>query len=243
MQYSNYRMVHEIIKTVVYAIRAKRFVPVFQPVYNAETGEIFAYEALARIVDKNTIIYPDMFMPAAEWGGLTHYVDTMILQRACEAVKDKNARLFVNVHPETFKQRTDFPEIVMSIAQATNMQGRLYLEITEKSKFIVDKDMERKLNDNGIFFIIDDFGADFSNLSYLKSVNAPIVKIDGEFIKNIHTDERDKFIVKHLAGLFNTLGKEVIAEFVENKHIRDTLMEIGINLHQGYYYSKPSFNI
>ncbi|MGN0677641.1 MAG: EAL domain-containing protein, partial [Ruminococcus sp.] len=86
---------------------------------------------------------------------------------------------------------------------------------------------------------IDDFGSGFSNLIYLFRINAQYIKIDGEIIKNICSDEYALEIMGIISQWAKKHNKSVIAEFVENEDIQKLVSDHGIKYSQGYYYSKP----
>ena len=98
----------------------------------------------------------------------------------------------------------------------------------------------RNLRDEGFRFAIDDFGAGYSSFHYLKSFPIDFLKVDGEFIRNMHgsgTVERE--IVSSIAALANRLSIRTIAEYVETEEIARKLIQIGIPMGQGYYLAPP----
>ena len=74
---------------------------------------------------------------------------------------------------------------------------------------------------------------------YLKYFDTDFVKIDGEFVKNIAVNEKDRIFVKHINQIAQEFGKLTIAEYVEDKETLDILKEIGVNYAQGYHYGRP----
>ncbi len=99
------------------------------------------------------------------------------------------------------------------------------------------------LKEMGCKIAIDDFGAEQSNFSRLLELNADFVKIDGKFIKNIHTDPKSYTITKAISGLAKDIGIKVIAEFVHCEQIQEKIAELGIEYSQGYYFGKPKQTI
>lgn len=91
----------------------------------------------------------------------------------------------------------------------------------------------------GISFALDDFGSGFSSFVYLKYFDTDFVKIDGEFVKNITVNEKDRIFVKHIHQIAKEFGKKTIAEYVEDADTLDVLREIGVDYAQGYHYGRP----
>ncbi|MDX9967205.1 MAG: EAL domain-containing protein, partial [Sulfuricurvum sp.] len=95
------------------------------------------------------------------------------------------------------------------------------------------------MKNEGINFALDDFGSGFSSFVYLKYFDAEYVKIDGEFVKNITVNEKDRIFVKHINQIAQEFGKKTIAEYVEDEETLEVLREIGVDYAQGYYYGYP----
>jgi len=95
------------------------------------------------------------------------------------------------------------------------------------------------LKDMGFSFALDDFGAGFSTLAYIKQFPIDFIKIDGAFIKNIDTDLEDQILVKSIVDTARAFKLKTIAEFVENEASLQLLESIGVDYGQGYYIDKP----
>jgi EAL domain-containing protein (putative c-di-GMP-specific phosphodiesterase class I) len=91
----------------------------------------------------------------------------------------------------------------------------------------------------GLEIVIDDFGTGYSSLSYLKRMPVVALKIDRSFIFNMMTDEQDEIIVTSTINLAHNLGLNVVAEGVENIETMNRLKDLGCDLVQGYYVSRP----
>ena len=92
----------------------------------------------------------------------------------------------------------------------------------------------------GCKFALDDFGIGFSSFHYLRNLPVDYIKIDGSFVRNLHIDGDDRLFVKAIVDLAKGLKISCIAEFVENRHIIEVLIELGVELGQGYYIAKPA---
>ena len=91
----------------------------------------------------------------------------------------------------------------------------------------------------GFQIAIDDFGAESSNFSRLLSIEANIIKIDGQFIKDIHTDQKSYKIVEAIVSLAKKLNAKTVAKFVHNEEVYNTTKKLGVDFSQGYYFCKP----
>lgn len=117
----------------------------------------------------------------------------------------------------------------------------LELEVTES----VFADMKstvsilNELRNLGIQISVDDFGTGYSSLSYIKYLPIDTLKVDQSFIKDMHTNEESKAIVKGILNIANFIGLKVIAEGIELQEHVIELCKDGYKFGQGYYYSKP----
>jgi EAL domain-containing protein (putative c-di-GMP-specific phosphodiesterase class I) len=126
----------------------------------------------------------------------------------------------------------------------TGIQGnKICFEITETSaisnlneavKFI------STLKKLGCRFALDDFGSGLSSFAYLKKLPVDFIKIDGAFVKNIANDPVDCSIVKSINEIGHLMGKQTIAEGVENDAALEMLTEIGVDYIQGFFVGHPS---
>lgn len=91
----------------------------------------------------------------------------------------------------------------------------------------------------GCSFAIDDFGTGFSTFSYLKSLPAQTVKIDGSFIKELTHSPVDLALVKAIREVATAVGKKTVAEFVEDQETLNILRDIKVDYAQGYHLGRP----
>ena len=95
------------------------------------------------------------------------------------------------------------------------------------------------LQKEGFRFSLDDFGAGYSSLNMLKSLEVETIKLDRGFFNEVIVTPRGKTVVAHTISLAKALNIEVVAEGVENREQVDFLLKAGCSLAQGYYYSAP----
>ena len=106
--------------------------------------------------------------------------------------------------------------------------------LSQVSKFI------KSLKSLGCSFALDDFGKGMSSLTYLKNLPVDYLKIDGSFIREIHTESVTKAMVQAINYLADAIGVKTIAEFAENQEIVNILQDLKIDYAQGYFFGKPS---
>ena len=115
-------------------------------------------------------------------------------------------------------------------------------EITETaaiSNLSAASEFMHELRKLGCRFALDDFGSGLSSFGYLKNLPVDYLKIDGTFVRDMHTDDVNHAMVSAIQQLGNILGIETIAEFVENDSIVEMLSELGVDYAQGYAIAMP----
>ncbi|HIP19765.1 MAG TPA: EAL domain-containing protein [Sulfurimonas sp.] len=115
---------------------------------------------------------------------------------------------------------------------------KLELEVTETSavgNFAKANEFILWLKNVGIGLALDDFGTGMASFEYLKSMPFDVVKIDGSFVKDMHTDPTDKAVIKYIHEIAELNNQETVAEYVETQEDLDALREIGITYGQGYF--------
>lgn len=231
------------------AIEQKRIIPYFQPIADTKTGEIAAYEVLSRIEADGRILNASEFIEIAEKMGVINKMDSILMENACKKIQKSGYRgkLFVNLSPKALI----FSQFIPSIKEYTKQYGidpsRIIFELTEREtvknlmlleKFVIG------LKNEGFKFAIDDFGSGFSSFHYLKRLPIDIVKIEGEFIRSMARDPKDRAFVKSIATLAKILGMKTVAEYVEDEEVMRSIRELDANYTidyvQGYHIGKPS---
>ena len=140
-------------------------------------------------------------------------------------------------------KREDLPVLVARIVRESGIPpGLLELEITE-SVAMDNPEVTilhlRRFKEMGVELSIDDFGTGYSSLSYLKMFPVDRLKIDRSFVLDIEHDSDDAAIAAATIALAHTLGKEVVAEGVENEAQYEFLKYQQCDIVQGYYFCRP----
>lgn len=247
---SSFHRTVELSHQLSHAIYNNQLYLVYQPKYDLVTGKMMGVEALLRWESPTFgSVDPAEFIPIAEKCKMMRPVGKWVIMAACEQIhqwKSEGVVLPGNLAVNISVQQIEHPDfldgITNLIVNAGLSPSMFELEVTE-SVLMSDPNRAmhvlKELTARGFCISIDDFGAGFSSLSYLKKLDAKILKIDKSFIDNITTSTHDQVIVKSIVNLAQNLGLSIIAEGVETKEQAQHLMDIGCNAAQGFYYSKP----
>lgn len=228
------------------AIEAGRLVVHFQPKIDLHTGLVVGVEALVRWRhDDRGLMLPDQFIPIAETTGLIGPLTLWVLRNAAWHARRWSA-LGVTLEVNLSAHDLHDPELPAAIEQtlaSCNLSAKhLMLEITESAVMADPKSaieaMER-LSSTGVSFALDDFGAGYSSLTYLKNLPVRILKIDRSFVSNLAVDERDVSIVACAIDLAHNLKMKVIGEGVETRQVCRLLGELGCDYAQGNFVAPP----
>ncbi|MDY6978888.1 MAG: EAL domain-containing protein [Pseudomonadota bacterium] len=224
----------------------------FQPIVNIDSGLSEDYEVLLRMsLDNDDVILPGGFLPAAERFGLINHVDRWTVRSAmqylAELHQDNNQiRFAINLSGRAFEDRELLP-LINSLLRETGLSPvTLTFEITESAAISNLAEATRfiyQLKDIGCQFALDDFGTGFSSFAYLKHLPVDKLKIDGSFVKGLANSQVDQAMVRSMNQIAHALGKQTIAEFVENRKTLGLLQEFGVDFAQGHYLGKPASNI
>ncbi len=230
------------------ALVERKFFLVFQPIVDLQTGVVSHHEALIRMRGTNNeVIHPEEFIPVAERIGLIHRIDLWVIEQAIDFLASlsatlENTSLAINLSSVAFQDESLLPTIKEKLEITWVDPKRVIFEITETvavNRVDQTQDLIAKIRALGCKFALDDFGAGFCSYNYLKSFSVEYIKIDGQFIRNLIDNEMDQVLVKSMVDVANKLGKKTIAEFVDNPETVKKLIELGVDLGQGYYFGKP----
>lgn len=225
-----------------------RFQLVYQPIVEIGSGVTTDYEVLVRMIcDDGQIILPGGFMPAAERFGLIHSVDRWIVQRAIQQLSKlhaggQQASFSINLSGKAFEDTGLLP-MIQELLTTTGLDPTwITFEITETAaiaNLAAAEEFIVALKDIGCQFALDDFGSGFSSFAYLKHLPVDKLKIDGAFVKGIAHSSVDQAMVESMNQIAHALGKQTIAECVENAETLQILEQIGVDRAQGNYVGRP----
>jgi EAL domain-containing protein (putative c-di-GMP-specific phosphodiesterase class I) len=234
------------------ALEEDRFVLAFQAVAPTSGDPISRYEVLVRMkASDGSLHMPGNFIPVAEELGLIHQIDAVVVRKALRvlstlAKKDNSISFSINLSGLSVGN-PDMMHLIGSELDASGLdRSKVIFEVTESAAF---QDIGRamafiaQIKSMGCRIALDDFGVGFSSFSYLKQLDADILKIDGSFIRDLHKDKHDQLFVKALVDVAKGMGMLTVGEFVENAQCFDIIREFGVDYAQGYFIGKPRIDL
>ena len=235
----------EIEQGIRMGLEHGQFVPYFEPQVDLGTGEISGFEVLARWIHPlSGVIGPDVFIPVAEEIGLIGRLSEHVIGEALREAADWDPKIKISVNISPFQLADGWlaQRIVKILADTGFPAERLVIEVTESSLF-ADIDLARtivtSLKNQGVRLALDDFGTGFSSLSHLRSLPFDIIKIDRSFVTNINSKRESSAIVRAVTTLAAALQVPVCVEGIENEDSYKTVVRLGCQIGQGWYFGKP----
>ncbi len=220
----------------------------YQPIINLNNKKIVGFEALIRWQHpKRGLVSPAEFMQVAHETGLIVSMSWWVTRQAClqmfqwqeQYPLDSSLFVSVNVSPLQFCQ-PDFADRIAEILRETGLKPyRLKLEITESAiRENIDRatSILQKLKSLGVNLTLDNFGKDYSSLSYLHSLPIDTLEIDSSLIQDIDNYREKYQVIRSIVNLTSNLGMEPIAEGVETMRQADKLKELSCQYAKGYFF-------
>ncbi len=231
------------------AVERNELFAVYQPIIDMPAGLWRGIEALARWQHPTRgLLMPQEFITTAEEQGLIGRVGRAIAAQAIEQVAhwsrqfDAPLRLTINVSAHQLREVT-FVDFIDAQLRAHDLPAqRLFVELTES--VLVDADIASvttvdRLRALGVRIVLDDLGAGYSSLSYLKRLRIDLVKLDRSFIEGVPHRRVDVAIVRALSTLAKSLDIHVIAEGIETVEQAEFLIAEGVVYGQGFLFERP----
>ena len=233
------------------ALENDEFVLHYQPLVTLETERISGLEALVRWQHPERGLIPPLdFIPLAEESGLIIPLGRWVLQTACKEARrlqhlyPKNPPLSMSVNLSA--RQLQSPTIVADVREAIEESGiepsSLTLEVTE-SAMMKNIDLSvlrlRELRDLQVRIAIDDFGAGYSSLGYIRQFPVDILKVDKSFIARIDEGDEELALAAAIIDMAKVLKLRPVAEGVERIEQLERLVELGCDTAQGYYFARP----
>lgn len=217
----------------------------FQGVFSTDSRKLEHLEALIRMVDsERKIIMPGQFIPVAEKTGKILDLDRWAIRQSIGILASSSSvpPIAVNISGRSFNDPSLPQFIAAELARREVAANRLLVELTETSAVSDLTDAQRfiaALKKTGCKVCLDDFGAGFSSFTYLKHLDVDVLKIDGEFVRNLTRERENSVFVKSIVDVARALNKSTVAECVEDEHTLRTLEAFGVQAAQGYYLERP----
>ena len=240
----------EAMKGTITCIEHDRIDLAYQKQINLKTGKLVGLEALLRMRDEDGKIIPnDKFIPLIEGESLFSLIVMSSLQKLKKAFELKKefdmdgVTVYLNVSAHTAMQDNFTKNFVDFVKDLDIKPGELGLEITETAELEdVKKAGEsfQKLKDVGIPLAIDDFGAGYSSLSYLRDLPVDSVKLDKVFAQTI-SEKTTSELIKFVVSVCDTLSLNMLGEGIETDDQKEKFIKIGCPNGQGYLMHRPEF--
>lgn len=236
----------DVLATVKEAIALNNVLLAYQPVVAATNpGDPIFYEALARVRDKTGRIIPaEQFIEAIETHEIGRLLDCRSLQIGLQTLaQNPELRLAINMSARSIGYRKWVETLESALFANKSIANRLILEITESSAMVMP-DVVRifmsDLQNRGVSFALDDFGAGYTSFRYLRDFYFDILKIDGQFIRGIHKDPDNQVLTEALLSVGQHFDMFTIAESVETAEDAAYLDAIGMDCMQGFHFGVPT---
>ena len=232
------------------ALEEKQFKLVYQPVIDADSGQLKSVEALIRWQHpQRGLISPADFIPFAERTGQIVVIGQWVLQQACQDIVEWNKKhaatlsVAVNLSPLQFRRTGFLHDLQKTLADTQLPPELLKIEVTE-TMLIAGADRSSEIlnavRDLGVKVSVDDFGTGYSSLSYLRTLPIDEIKLDRGFIEHLPENEKDGAIVAAIIVMAHKLGLQVVAEGIETQAQAQFLRKYQCDYFQGYYFARPA---
>jgi len=240
--------VMEWVSRIEHALQNGQFVLYAQPIVpiGATRANGLHCEILLRMRDEQgALVLPGLFIPAAERYHLASRIDRWVVTHTLEWVRanqDRIEQCSINLSGQSLGDKGFMAFVLQSLERSGVRCDKLCFEITETAAISNMQTANRfvaTLRELGCKLSLDDFGSGLSSFAYLRNLPVDVLKIDGQFVKDIAHDPISLAMVKSIHEIGCLMGKQTVAEFVESQAILDLLLEIGVHYAQGYAVGHP----
>ena len=240
----------DALRKTIDCIEHNRIELAYQKQVNLETDEVTGVEALLRLQDgEGGYLANDEIIPQIEGESLFSLVvlESLVQLEKFFAIKQEigfgEATLYLNVsahtimHPEFCKIFTDFVE---KHSLAPNQFGLEVTETAELADMNVASASLNALKKKGIKISLDDFGAGYASLKYVRDLPIDVVKLDKHFTFNV-SDPSTARLISFVTEVCNDLDLEMIGEGIETEEDKQAMLDLGCKIGQGYLMHRPDF--
>lgn len=244
-----FRYANEIEAYLQTAIDEDLFEVAYQPVYSMESGSYITLEALSRLSHPRLgPLSPEVFISIAEKNGQIAQLGYLQFSRICRFLKEnpelmqqiRNVKF--NLSPAELMTKGHCERLIETIHEYEIPCSWFQFEITETVATEYSSslyEIGRKFAEAGIGLCLDDFGSGFANLNTVLKLPFSSIKLDRSLLVGIEEDPKSSLFYKNIVSVLQNMGYNVIAEGVETKKEMELLAGWGVDMIQGYYFSKP----
>jgi diguanylate cyclase (GGDEF)-like protein len=232
------------------ALEEDRLVLFRQRILPLQSDEARHYEFLLRMRGERGEILPGAFIPAAERYNLMPALDRWVIDNVFRRVTswlqqgaiDDDSILFVNLSAASLTEPRLLEYIQQKLEEYAVPPGRICFEITETAAIANMKNAIELMTEAkrcGCLFALDDFGSGMSSFSYLKTIPVDIIKIDGEFIRDMDKNPMNAAIVESINKIGQVAGLRTVGEHIEDEETLQRVRDLGLDFGQGYGIEAP----
>ena len=227
------------------AVFERPFSMAFQPIVSAQRGDVYAYKALIRGANGESAASVLSEVQASNRYRFDQDCRVKAIELAAELYpRDRNINLSINFMPNAVYEPRACIRLTLATADRVGFPlDRIIFEFTENEKLDTAHVLNilRTYKEIGFKTAIDDFGAGHAGLGLLTKLQPDIVKLDMELVRGIDADPVKRTVVKHTVKMLEDLGIIPLCEGIETSDEANVLIELGVDLLQGYLYAKPGF--
>ena len=240
---------NDIHAEVMDALLNDRIETYIQPIYDLKSGMFVSGECLCRLkCGDDVVLLPAEFIPVAEHTGLITEIETVMFRNMCKCLSDPRIRrstiryLEANLSIKKGEQETLLAEYASIVDEYGVDMAKVNLEITEtdvvEEKRLLLNNMHA-MRSMGFHFSLDDFGTGESNIGYIIDMPVSIIKFDKEITQKAIHGGKASTIVSSVINMAHDLDMKIVVEGVETESDFQMCKNMGVDLIQGYYFSKP----
>lgn len=240
---------NQLIHIMKQAVHEQSFQVYYQPLYSVKDKKFTSAEALIRLIDKDLgFIPPDEFIPIAERNGMIIEIGEIVMRKVCSFLHESDLLdlgvQYVDVNLSTIQcmQETLARDLISIMEEYEITADRINFEITETAHSVNDATLRNTMETlirAGSVFSMDDYGTGFSTANYLITLPMSVVKIDKSILWLAMKEENALTILRHTVQMLKDLSKRIVVEGVEDENMAQLLIDMGVDLLQGYHYSRP----
>ncbi|MFI3200233.1 MAG: GGDEF domain-containing phosphodiesterase [Eubacteriales bacterium] len=231
-------------------LKNDEFMIYLQPQVRLEDGSLYGAETLIRRFDKTNqkMVFPDEFIPLYEQKSVIRHIDIFVVEEVCKLLSEWNRvgkaiPISVNLSRVTL-QEYGIVDCIVEICDYYKVPHHLLvIEVTERVGLVennVASALITAFKEQGFHISLDDFGCAYSNIVTLAQIEVDEVKIDKSLVDDLMTNKKNHTLVKHVLSMCRDLeGISTLAEGIEEECQGKLLYELGCQLGQGYFYSRP----
>jgi PAS domain S-box-containing protein len=228
-------------KEIARALAEDLFVFAAQPVIDLDSGQVDHFELLLRMRGADgELVLPGSFLPQAERSGQVAEIDRWAIRKGIELAL--RAPVAINLSAAGISGAGLVDKVERRLRETGVDPGRVTFEITETA---AAEDIDRaaelieRLGELGCGIALDDFGTGFGTFTYLSRLAVSELKIDREFVSQVRGSATDQRVVRTMIDVAHNFGMRTVAEGIEEADTLAALVEMGVDLGQGYLLGRP----